>query len=258
MSHLSQAGDDLSGVPTRKEVAQLLGAYVVNPFVPSEEQRHPWSINKSQELDRPLMRIWDMNSGSRPNEDGRMLSRLPHQPLNTEQARKTFLTTHLDHSIWEPTPYISFTTSASAIEDLAAWRSMKRGDQTLTAINPATRLRNGLPTLDVAAEMDYYEIPDPYNKGSKYYINHYVCLWGVAEEEIIGHYEWEELSKSSNWYEEVIMPAFYKSDGGKKPESDLIRASAFDMSMMIESLPSKSLTNAGTYAANNESCEQFH
>ena len=129
--------------------------------------------------------------------------------------------------------------------------SKRRGVQTLTVIDPAARLKNGLPILDVAAEMEHYCIPDPYNRGSKYYINHYVCLWEVTEEEIVDHYEWEELAKTTNWYEEVIIPAFRKSSGGKKPNSAPTRVSAFDMSTMMESLPSKSLAHTGMYAANH-------
>jgi hypothetical protein len=53
---------------------------------------------------------------------------------------------------------------------------MGRGLQTLAVIDSAARLRTGLPILDVAAEMEYYCILDPYKKGSKYYVNHYVCL----------------------------------------------------------------------------------
>jgi hypothetical protein len=40
----------------------------------SEEQLHPWSVNKFQELDGPLLRIWDVKSGSQLDEDNRMLS----------------------------------------------------------------------------------------------------------------------------------------------------------------------------------------
>ncbi|KAI1562989.1 hypothetical protein PtrEW7m1_010748 [Pyrenophora tritici-repentis] len=188
MDPLSQADDDKLRILTRRKVSQLLGDKIINPFIYPEEQRHPWSVNKSQELDCPLLRIWDIMSGSQPDEDNRMLSRLPNQPLNTEQARKDSLAIHLDHKNWTPTPYTSFTKSASAIGELAKLRmSRKRGVQTLTVIDPAVRLRSGLPILDVAAEMEYYCIPDPYKKGSKYYIDHYVCLWEVTAEEIVGH-----------------------------------------------------------------------
>ena len=208
---LSSAGHNRSGALTRQKVSQLLGADIINPFIRSEEQRHPWSLNESQQLDCPLLRIWDYFSGSQPDDNGRMLSRLQDEPLITEQARKTSLAIHLDHRNWTPTPYISFTTSASATEDLSRLRTWRRrGAQTLTVIDPAVRLRKGLPILDVPAEMQHYCIPDPYNRGSKYYVDHYVCLWEVTEEEIVGHYEWEELVRTANWYEEVILPAFHE------------------------------------------------
>ncbi|KAF1966035.1 hypothetical protein BU23DRAFT_560605 [Bimuria novae-zelandiae CBS 107.79] len=229
---------DIPAVLTHQKVSKLLGANKFNPFIPFEEQRHPWSVNKSQELDCPLLRIWDMNSGSQPNDDNCMLSRSPTRPLDTEQARRDTLAVHLNNGIWTPTPYISFSKSASAIEDLAKFRISKgREVQNLTVINPAARYRNGLPILDVAAEMEHYCIPDPYGKGGKYYINHYVCLWEVTEEEIVGHYKWAELAKTTHWYNEVIIPAFLRSGGEKKLESAPTRASAFDMSTMIESLP---------------------
>ena len=63
----------------------------------------------------------------------------------------------------------------------------RRGTQTLTVIDPDTRVRNGLPILDLADEMDHYNIPDPYGKSNEYYKGHYVCLWQVTEREIIGH-----------------------------------------------------------------------
>ncbi|MCJ1421215.1 hypothetical protein MMC32_007577, partial [Xylographa parallela] len=55
---------------------------------------------------------------------------------------------------------------------------------------------------------------------------------------------WEELAKTTNWYEEVIMPAFRKSSRKKKPDSAPTRALAFDMSTMMENLPiaSKSIS----------------
>jgi hypothetical protein len=240
MSKIMEASDNRSRILTRQEVSRLLGDGVLNPFVYSEEQHHRWSVNEAQQLDRPLLRIWDINSGSQPDKNNRMLSRLRNKSLDTEQARKDSLAIHLDHRVWTPTPYISFTISASAIEDLAMWRmSRRRGHQTLTVIDPAARLRTGLPILDVAAEMKYYCIPDPYKKGSQYYVNHYVCLWEVTGEEVVDHYDWEELAKTTNWYDKIVMPTFRKFSERKRPGAAPIRASAFDMSTMMEGLASK-------------------
>lgn len=56
--------------------------------------------------------------------------------------------------------------------------------------------------------MQNYGIPDPYGRGNQYYINHHVCLWQVTEAEIVGHWPWTALEHDSNWYENIIMPAF--------------------------------------------------
>ncbi|EUC39635.1 hypothetical protein COCMIDRAFT_111002 [Bipolaris oryzae ATCC 44560] len=232
----SQACDDNLATLTRQRVLKLLGANIVNPFMRSEEECHPWQVSETQKLDFPLLRIWDVYSGSNPNKDGRMLSRSLRLPLTTEQARKTSLAIHLNHRIWRPTPYISFTKSASAIENLAKLRSMKRGNQTLTVIDPATRLKNGLPILDIAAEMKHYDIPDPYNKGMEYYTDHYVCLWEVTTEEIVGHYEWEVLANNEDWFDDIIAPEFRKFKREKRSHSISTRPSAFDMSTIVESL----------------------
>ncbi|KAH6643531.1 hypothetical protein C7974DRAFT_438426 [Boeremia exigua] len=85
--------------------------------------------------------------------------------------------------------------------------------------------------------MVHYDIPDPYNKGSRYYTNHYVCLWEVTGAEVINHYEWNDLIENKNWYEEVIMPAFDRFNGNQRPNSDALHAPAFDMLTMIENLP---------------------
>lgn len=253
MTHLSQASDGQFGHLTRQKAARLLEAGSINSSILSEEQRHPWSVNKSQELDCPLMRLWDTNSGSQPSEDDRMLSRSPDQSLHSAQVRMKSLATHLDHRIWKPTPYISFTKSASAIEDLAAWRSKRRGNQFLTVINPAARFMVGLPILDVAAEMNHYRIRDPYDKGMVYYIDHYVCLWEVTGTEIIGHYDWEDLSKTKNWYKEVILPEWVKS----KRNLEILHTSTFDMSTIIENLPGESLASARRRLSNYQSRDKL-
>jgi hypothetical protein len=108
------------------------------------------------------------------------------------------------------------------------------GVQYLTVIDPKTRLMNGLPVLDVAAEMEYYSIPDPYKKEKEYYLSSYVCLWEVAKEEVVGHWEWDDLATNKDWYEEIIVPAFNKY----REERD--SASTFDMSEVMQSLPGRS------------------
>ena len=174
----------------------------------SEEHFHPWRAQPSENLRKPLLRIWDRYSGSQPGEDGRMMSRAPTMPLDTYTSRRDSLAKHLDYQEWTPGPYISFTTSPTAINKLAPMRVERRGSQTLTVVDPNRRMKNRLPVLEVTAEMDYYRIPNPYRKSSKFYINHYVCLWHVTKAEIVGDWEWTSLSKNKNWYHDVILPAF--------------------------------------------------
>lgn len=139
-----------------------------------------------------------------------MMSRAPEMRLDNPESRKASLAKHLDHRNWTPGPYISFTNSSTTIENLAQMRVDKRGPQTLTVIDPNNRIRNGLPVLDIAVEMDHYDIPDPYGKSKEYYVNHYVCLWQVTKAEIVGHWGWSSLADNKNWYREIIIPAFEK------------------------------------------------
>jgi hypothetical protein len=116
-------------------------------------------------------------------------------PTSALCKRDRSLAKHLDHKDWKPTPYISFTTSAKAVEELVNFRTRQnnRGIQTLIVIDPDTRLRDGLPLLDVAAEIGYYEILDLYGKSNQYHINHYVYLWEVIGKDVVNHWRWDEL-----------------------------------------------------------------
>jgi hypothetical protein len=251
MDPYTQADSRATEPLTRQEVSRLLKGF--DPSIIAEVDYRSWSCNASKSFHRPLLRIWDCCSGSQPDKDGRMLSRRLRSPLDTREARKISLTKHLDHLTWEPTPYISFTTSATGLTDLACMRTRNnnRGPQTLTVIDPDIRIRRGLPVLDIAAEMVYYSIPDPYCQGNQYHDNHYICLWEVTPEEVVGHWEWDELVDIDDWYEEVVVPAFEKSRETRKSESGLsshdargpagvaapTSVSAFDISTMFENLP---------------------
>ena len=191
-------------VLNRQLVSTLLGP---NPFA-MEEESHTWHTDRFQPFNRPLLRLWDNKSGSQPNEKNVMMSRAPDQFLNTYESRKTSLTTHLYHRDWEPTPYISFTSSAAKIQELAELRFKKRGDQILTMIDPDVRLKNGLPVLIVAEEMDHYYMFDPYRKAHKFHKDHYVCLWQVTANEVVGHWRWNDLIPHKNWYQTLVLPAF--------------------------------------------------
>ncbi|KAF1936633.1 hypothetical protein EJ02DRAFT_358689, partial [Clathrospora elynae] len=99
------------------------------------------------------------------------------------------------------------------------------------------RLMNGLPVIDVTAEMAYYSIPDPYQRGNEYYRNHYVCPWVINEEEVVGSWEWGKLATNEDWYEEVVVPAFNKFKKEKEPGPTTACASTFNMSEVMENLP---------------------
>jgi hypothetical protein len=217
----------------RSKVLVLLNA---EPATSSAERLHPWRHSCARSFDFPLLRIWDSYSGSQPNTYNRMNSRSPDRPLNTIEARQTTLTTHINHEDWTPTPYISFTSSPAVIEDLAKWRKAKRGTQTLTAINPNIRLGSGLPILDLDTEMEHYKISNPYGNRGKYSVDHYICLWQVTDEEIIGHWNWDKLVESGQWYQDIVKPAFQESN-----QSFVFGAADSDVSLLMSRLRGKFL-----------------
>lgn len=214
-------------VLTSEMVSKWLEAEQPNRSVPEEqkepeeqeapeEQKHPWKPNpQSASFYCPLLRTWDEISGSQPqpDEDNRMLARAADMKLPDSETRKTTLGKHLNHREWSsPSPYISFTSSATDVEELARWRTRTRGEQTITAINPNIRARNGLPVLNTKAEMSHYEIEDPYNGRTGDYSDHYVCLWQVTKAEIIGHWKWSELENNPAWYEDIVLPAYDQNE----------------------------------------------
>ncbi|KAF2759006.1 hypothetical protein EJ05DRAFT_463663 [Pseudovirgaria hyperparasitica] len=174
-----------------------------------EEEVHPWNTSQQQgaTLETPFLRLWDEHSGSQP-KDNHMKARATRQRLNTRASRKESLSLHLKHDTRTPTPYISFTVSPSAIRGLAPRRTEKRGPQKLIVVDPIARKRNRMPFLHVLDEMDYYDIPDPYNQRNRYYRDHYICLWEVTPDEVVGQWDYDDLlSTSEDWYEDIILPA---------------------------------------------------
>jgi hypothetical protein len=115
---------------------------------------------------------------------------------------------HIDHGNRVPTPFISFTTSPWAFKDLADKRKVNRESQSLIVVDPKVRQEAGLPILDVLAEVTHYGIGDLYGNGYRYCRNHYVCLWEVSGEELVGRWHWDELDRNPDWYNEIVMPAF--------------------------------------------------
>ncbi|CRG89886.1 hypothetical protein PISL3812_06925 [Talaromyces islandicus] len=181
-----------------RDMALSLLRVSYNPFVLAEEERHLWGSNHILAFGKPLLRTWDF---------------------------------------WTPTPFISFTISNTAVQELANRRAENeyRGAQTVTAINPNIRIAKGLPVLDMKAEMEYYEVSDLYRKSSLYYKDHYLCLWEVTGDEIIGYWEWDDLATYDNWYEDVILPAFIDYNA-RAPFSPSDKGT-FNMSSLRNELP---------------------
>lgn len=156
--------------------------------------------------DSVLLRTYDAMSGSQPGPQHRMFARAARMALHTAKVRRDTLETHADHRIWEDTPYISFTKYPYALQSLAESRmNRNRGDQYIVAVDPRIRLEAGLPVLHCKEEMEYYEVQSRYR--GDYWDGHYLCLWEVTPEEVVGVWEWNDLRSEPNWYEKIITPA---------------------------------------------------
>ncbi|KAE8405890.1 hypothetical protein BDV37DRAFT_244261 [Aspergillus pseudonomiae] len=160
---------------------------------PTEEEMHPWYQAYRLDLDQPLLRVWDSHSGVKPTSTNCMYARCPCKLLDTFETRAISLAIHAHPGNQTPTPYISFTTSAGAVQRYAKVRAWKRGSQMLTVVNPRVRAANGRHLLSVVNEMRYYGVRDPL--GMSCDEDEYLCLWMVSEEEVVGHWEWSELAK---------------------------------------------------------------
>lgn len=210
------------------DLTRQMASLWLNPETPTnadpfeaEETQHPWEggLPPWQIVPGPLLRTWDEKSGSQPTGDNRIMARAPDMRLSDRETRRATLANHLNHRIWIDGPYVSFTSSVTNLERLARTRARNkyRGPQTITAINPNIRTRNGLPILNVETEMGHYNIPDPYDGHIGTYGDHYVCLWQVTEAEIIGHWQWSELEGDPEWYQNVVLPAYNESEDAAQP-----------------------------------------
>ena len=156
--------------------------------------------------DSVLLRTFDAMSGSQPDAQHRMLARDARMRLDTAEDRKNTLTTHGDHRDWTATPYISFTSSPHALQQLADSRmNGKRGDQYLVVVDPRIRIEIGLPVLHYKEDKEHYGVQSRYERD--YWSGHYLCLWEVTPEEVVDVWVWNDLRGQRNWFEEIVMPA---------------------------------------------------
>lgn len=157
--------------------------------------------------DCPHLRTYDVVSGSPPHRiDGRMLARNGKMRLDTENTRTETLSKHTDHTTRVDTPYISFTNRPQSLRELAIWRETRnRGDQRIVVVDPRVRFELRLPIIRYSKKMTYYSFEPPYI--GDYWRDHYLCLWEVTPEEVVGVWYWDDLRRERNWYEEIIMPA---------------------------------------------------
>ena len=211
--------------------AQCLALLMSDPSAPeAEEYLHPWVEPSSTTLqnypsvgDRPLMRIRDCHTDYRPDEAdlkseenlNNINARNSGARLDTKELRNTALKNHTDYQNRIHTPFLSFTDCPSRIRYLANMRFERpnkygytRGSQILTLINPKIRLEKGLPILNAKEELQRYNVGDFYNKDYDYNKDEYLCLWGITEDEIVSHYNWEELRKDPKWYQNTVMRDF--------------------------------------------------
>jgi hypothetical protein len=198
--------------------------------------KHSWAeFSDAGCFQGPGLRVWDINSGSHPDQTGRMQARLSRQRLDSRESRQKSLATHADYRKWEPTPYISFFSSASALKSFLARRQRPRYSRRLIVINPNVRIAKGLPMIKMESELRYYEVQDPYGKDYSYYKDEYLCLWEVTPDEIVERWDWDVLVENENWYEDEVLPAF------KEHNDQFLRRSqtgpAFDMSTLQSNLP---------------------
>lgn len=193
----------------------------VNPFhlyispISLEKPLRAWEVSAQASVrrdlaDSPLLRTYDHISGSQADELGDMYARAPYMPLRASGDRRSTLQTHIRNYEWKPTPYISFTSSPEALENFANLRKRNpcRRHQSILVIDPAVRIEAQRPVINFGEEMRYYDIKDPYDLPQKELDSHYICLWKVKADEVVGRWHWDELSSKPNWYEDIVLPAF--------------------------------------------------
>lgn len=89
--------------------------------------------------------------------------------------------------------------------------------------------------LEMESELRYYEVPDPYGREYLYYKDEYLCVWEITPDEVVDHWDWDNLIENMQWYEEEILPAFEKHNKlfQRRSQSEAI----FDVSTLQNALP---------------------
>ena len=62
-------------------------------------------------------------------------------------------------------------------------------------------------------------------------MDHFVYLWEITEQDMIGHWPWAGLSVNKDWDNEIVMPAFKRYRQQTLPKS--YRDVAIDLSSAI-------------------------
>ncbi|KAM0561025.1 hypothetical protein ACHAPJ_003525 [Fusarium lateritium] len=100
--------------------------------------------------------------------------------------------------------------SSSQPDEISGAIRRGRRNQTIAVVDPAVRLEAGWPVVCFGKEIGHYVIKVPYRITDEELNNHYICLWRVMSNEIVGHWNWDDLSPNPNWYRDTILPAFRK------------------------------------------------
>ncbi|KAI7761294.1 hypothetical protein LZL87_002109 [Fusarium oxysporum] len=209
-------------------------------------------------VDKPLLRTWDDLSGSQPDGSGDMSARASDMSLATFEARRSSLQTHIIHRDWTPTPYISFTSSPEALENLANFRKShpRRKHQTITVVDPAVRLESGWPIISYGEEKDYYRIEIPYGIPDWELRAHHLCLWTVKAEEIIQHYEWDKLSSDPNWYHNIVCLDFKRfREERQRREQEQVQHRIDDISVAFGTLHLNSSSSPSSSTASDRNTD---
>lgn len=99
--------------------------------------------------------------------------------------------------------------------------------------------------------MKRYNISDPYGVNGQYYTNHYVCVWTVAADEVVGHWQWSNLASDSKWYDEIIMPAV--SRGRSQLAVKHVLQAPFGLSALTRALTGNDCQTGSIPSANSAS-----